>query len=355
MKRLGILFWLLGSFFVLEPVHAALLFDSTNAAAKAAGYPFLQGPTYINCGNPGDPQVSYESYGFDFTTTSQLEVTTLVLKTNTAIVGANLCAYWYNDNGANASTIPCGLVPTSANGTTTIQFPDGDHPFAYPYGTPLHFQLYDATLLSPSTTINTIPKDETAYPQLTGNLSCGNPGNYNTVTLTPATYGVPSMQIYGGEAEIFPGLIAPTLPPTSTSVTTQCPDFGFFTPFCDAVVWFVVPDTSQLAVQTSYLGSVAAAKFPFSYIASVHTALTDNDAPTSASSLVLTIPMGVTTSTGFGTFLPSSFVAFSSSTVVTYLPAATVSTMRFLMTIALLAGTITMIYYGAVKLLDESK
>jgi len=348
MKRLAILLWIIASFFVYEDVNAAILFDSTNATSKPAQYGLIKNSWANNCGTGIAEQ--YSEFEFEYTTTSQMEISTFYIRTTDAVGGNPLCIEWENDAGTTDES--CGFTVAGTNATTTILFDVGERPFVYPYGTPLRFRFHYAESLSATTTITMNARTETAFPEIISQTLYAFGGESCSVALPTATYGVPMMRFDGGSSLVYPGLIAPTLPPTSTSITTQCPDFGLFTPLCDAVVWFFVPDTSQLAEQTSYLYGLAQTKFPFSYVLSVHAALTDNSEPATTTELTVSIELPHTTTTSFGDFMPSVWTGFSTSTVMGYTTPEVWAALRFLIEIALYAEVVALVYFGALKLIE---
>lgn len=348
MKKLAVFLWILASFFVYENVQAAILFDSTNASSKPAQYGLIKNSWANNCGT--GIQEQYGEYEFEYTTTSQMEISTFYIRTTDSIGGNPLCIEWENGNGDTNES--CGFTVAGTNATTTIIFDVGERPFVYPYGTPLRMRFHYAESLSSTTTISMNARSESGFPEITAQRVYAFGGESCTATLTAGTHGVPMLRFDGGASAVFPGLIAPTLPPTSTSITEQCPDFGIFTPLCDAVVWFFVPNTDQLGAQTSYLYGLAQTKFPFSYILSVHSALTDNSAPATTTELTVSIDLPHTTTTSFGDFMPSVWVGFSTSTVMGYTSPEVWAALRFLIQIALYAEVIAMVYFGALKLIE---
>jgi len=132
--------------------------------------------------------------------------------------------------------------------------------------------------------------------------------------------------------------------------TFSCNGWGLFSWLCTALVWTFVPDTDTISQEMTVLINTASSKFPFSYVASVHSAFTDSAAPTSTSDPLLTISLPHTTTSTLGDFMPSTWEAFSTSTVSGYFSPTTWSFLRSLMALAIYFETISLIYYGAMNL-----
>jgi len=135
---------------------------------------------------------------------------------------------------------------------------------------------------------------------------------------------------------------------TSSSITATCPDFGIFTPLCDGVLWFFVPNMSQMSNQLASTKTLINSKFPFSYIASLQSAITTANSETSSTDMTLTLhyDTAISSSTSFGSWAPT-LTMFSASTVRQYIPDTGWSLLRTLFSIAIYVGTVEFIYYGA--------
>lgn len=139
---------------------------------------------------------------------------------------------------------------------------------------------------------------------------------------------------------------------TSTSITTACPDFGFFTPLCDFVLWLVVPDPKPFARASQQLQMNLQTRFPLSYVTAFHSAWTTGFTAATATPPVLTMNFqsAYASGTAFGTFLPTSTTLFASSTVSTYVPSPVWNTLKILFATVIYIGTVQMVYFGAVRL-----
>lgn len=143
------------------------------------------------------------------------------------------------------------------------------------------------------------------------------------------------------------------LGPTSTSITVECPDFGIFTPICDAVIWFFVPNPVTIAGQVSSTISTIKTKFPFSYINSVSDAFRTSAAETSSTTYAISLDFtgAIPTTSSFGNFMGGPYVLFSASTVQQYVNPTIWATLKTLMALATYFATVEMIYYGVLGML----
>jgi len=348
-------------FLIPSTASAAVVFDAINSPTNGTETTDFARTFATNWGLTGDPGHDLIELNFDYTTTSQVEITQLNALWKTAQATTTpMQIFWRNGNGDIGISEISYVSGTAV--TTTWNFGAGQHPFAYPYGTPISFEFQDASDL-PNTgsdkTNNLDRTTSTGFGEITSQSAFvvrnGAPSNFTYQTWNVSTYGVPRIQLVGGASPVFPGLIAPSLPPTSTSITASCPDFGFFTPLCDAVVWFFVPDVSGLADSFGQVKQSASAKFPFSYITSLNDAWTSSTAATTGTTVLLTVNTSawIPTSTAFGTSTIGTIEFFSASTVRTYVPDGAWTTMRTLMELAVYFGTAEMIYFGALHLLKK--
>jgi len=170
--------------------------------------------------------------------------------------------------------------------------------------------------------------------------------------LVSGTYGVPAFSLFG---ETDTNITIPDLSATSTSITAHCPDFGLFTPLCDGILWFVVPNTTLISTQANATKGLIASKFPFSYVASLNTAMSSASQAATGTAPLMTIDLHdtVPTTTGLGDFMPSTITMFSATTVRTYVPDGAWNGLRALMTIAVYFGTAEMVYFGALALMKK--
>jgi len=124
--------------------------------------------------------------------------------------------------------------------------------------------------------------------------------------------------------------------------------------FCNVGVFLFVP-SSQAIAQWQNLGSSTQTKIPFSYFYQV-TSLYDNLVATTAPSFIdvqFDISSTSVKNTGFGTVLPA-VVAFSTSTVVQYLPPDVMSLLRSLMIATIWLGFAYYAYRRVQGLLHKS-
>jgi len=136
-------------------------------------------------------------------------------------------------------------------------------------------------------------------------------------------------------------------------IAAQCPDFGFFTPICDFAMWLVVPNPITIASEASSTISVIQTRFPFSYITNVHSALTTASTQTSSTAISYSLAIPYSATSSFGAYMPTSTLIFASSTVYAYGTPGMWTIMRNLMALAVYFGTIEMIYFGALKMIQH--
>jgi len=142
---------------------------------------------------------------------------------------------------------------------------------------------------------------------------------------------------------------------TTGALNLSCPTWDF-TGLCHLFVWVFVPNIDALPEEVSSTKALLETKFPFSYISSAASTLSNNSYnPASSTELTVSISLPHTTTSTFGNFMPSTFVAFSTSTVQQYMPSGFLTTLRTLMKIALYAGTVEMIYFGALQLIKPDQ
>lgn len=279
-------------FIFAGPVHAATLLDSTPYETASVPYQFIQGPGTYSCGSNKMLALS-----FDYVTSTQVEITRMHFSTFLLNTTKPLCAAWTNESGAGG--YGCGTTPGAAS--TTIAWAAGQHPYAYPYGTPIRFTFYDATTLNSSS-------EEIAPYVTTGGVAaalfsevqniqslCGDANGFSSTYLDPATYGIPSMTLYGGTLAFTPAL---SLPVTSTSITATCPAFSIYTPLCDALVWAFFPSAT---IQQNYVDEVAKlkTKVPWGWWSQLSTGISSVSSTDVATTTALTmkVPHGGTTTT----------------------------------------------------------
>jgi len=352
MKKWSVII-ILGSFLIGNTLHAAVIFSNTSSTA--VGYQ----QTIGRDDSAACPTGQYQFNSFVFSTsTQQIEFTTAEfgMQTYDSASGTGNFVQAVGLRVTNQNTTEVWNATNFVFGTETYPaywvFTGAGNPYAAANET-LLFEFSDpSTLPAPGVgqftqvQLKTVVNTET--PQVSSFTE--NREGCDDFPLPTGTYGVPKMRLYGSAIDQD---IIPILPPTSTSITTKCPDFGFFTPFCDAAIWFFVPDTSALATQASYAKNLIATKFPFSYVASLNTAMTSAMASATGTEPLLTIDLSGTVSSGtaFGNFMPSTITMFSTSTVRTYAPDAAWTVFRTLMELAVYFGTAEMIYFGALHLL----
>jgi len=143
------------------------------------------------------------------------------------------------------------------------------------------------------------------------------------------------------------------------NATPKCPDWGWFTPACEATIWLVWPDFGALADHASSTKAELATKWPISYLASFVSAIQTGTAVTTSTSAFATSTVSVdisaiaVTTTSFGTFLPSRLELFSASTVTQYMPNGTLTFIKWLIGLGLVWGTVEMIYFGTLRLWEK--
>jgi len=328
------------------PIALILLFGLSlagTAFASAASYD-NRGQTAVGFQQLGSPELFY------FATSTDVLVNTINLSlvgTDTTTVEVQL-----NNTSLSGSTwYATGTVGTDANSSTTFSHWFFDEALTTPANGPV-------IVANASTTFNVIAATTgTAFTVYTVAPVGGCPSplfSYweNAVgTLLPVCsggspfYGEPKMTLnYVGSAAFFAPPAVYTLSAASSSITTTCPDFGFFTPLCDAVVWFFVPNLSALSSQASSTIATINAAPPFSYVAQFHSAFSATGA---SSTPALTIGFSGTPSTTLmGNFMPTSTTFFSASSVEAVVPSSSFTIMKFVMAMTIYFGTFELLYYS---------
>jgi hypothetical protein len=155
---------------------------------------------------------------------------------------------------------------------------------------------------------------------------------------------VPQQLLANGLAS---GGLVINLPPTSTSITTACPDLGLFTPLCDGVIWFFVPDTSTLGTTVSTTVGLFTSRFPFSYIYSLNDAIQQGITTTTQTALSISWdPDGVTsTLPQIGAGFSPITISFATSTWMDHAGGVTLwHTFRYWLGIMMYIGTAASIF-----------
>jgi len=380
MKKLAIFLWITASFFVVEKVKAADFNFDNSALSVFGSVPVYVNQTGYSSGwDPGDFAHfifsaqnlfnsesltlylgSYNWDGFNTTTGTPQEVSVTINFNDNYTCSAP--DYQCSTNWTATSTISA-VVPGT---TSPVVF---DH-WISDFGTvqtaifgytgassSFDFRVTSSTTPNTVFVVDLVANTSTPFSQnntYQGGYRFPAGGGFTEGRYVDPVF-IPKMIINGSAEGATGGLIVNL--PSSTLATLpgfECPDWGFLTPLCSWAVWLFVPDISSLTTQFNSTVNVASAKFPFSYVASLHTALTDNSSPTSTQSLTVTLPFNYTTTTSFGTFAPTSWTAFSTTTVMEHVPVGVASTFRFLITIALYFAAIELVYFGAIKMLNPT-
>lgn len=285
--------------------------------------------------------------GFDATTTNDL----LTLQV------------WYvtsstpNGNMATAPNLPLGIpVSIRADSIDQLQTPQASNAvWNLPICLPTQFGTRYTFVVHPSTTSTQSNRFRLSLPQFSqGIVNSGfNTNSDQTLNWTFTTNHLAVLNLYGGTSTGFIVTI-PTLPVSSSSITLICPDFGIFTPLCDGVLWFLVPNPTTVSTIFGGVYDTLNTKFPFSYLAGLSSALESASIATSTAPLLsIDLSSTVSSSTGFGNFMPSTVTMFSASTVREYAPDGAWNTMRTLLTLATYFGLVEMIYFGGLYLLKK--
>jgi len=176
-----------------------------------------------------------------------------------------------------------------------------------------------------------------------------------TINLSVDFYGSTSTVGFG--TPLSPAPLFSSASSSGAFPAPTCPDYGLFTPLCELATWIFVPNLSAVGTEISAIKAELDTKFPFSYVAGIRQSFaTELTYASSGTSPVLTLDFGgVSATSSFGRFLPTSTIAFSSSTVFQYGSSSTWSILKFLLSTGVYVGTIEMIYFGSMRLFKKDE
>lgn len=235
----GLVLSVLGFMLYAHSASAAVIFDSTNTSVKPATsyYWRVNDVTGFGCTFGLEHNLGLS---FQYTTTSSTEISQINVST-TSSGTETLCLSWKNGVGEGGSA--CGSSG-AGHATTTINFPDGSHPYSFPYGSPITFSSVSSTVgINEAISVN--PVMETGLG-VVGNMHLFCDG-HDEGALASSTYGIPALQIVGFSSPVdFPIVGDYGLTGTTTTMTE---DLGFFGNwFRDAMIWlFKPPDAVKIA------------------------------------------------------------------------------------------------------------
>jgi hypothetical protein len=118
-------------------------------------------------------------------------------------------------------------------------------------------------------------------------------GSWNSAILG-STYPVDTL-LGGG---LLNGGLILGLGASTSSITTVCPDWGFFTPLCDAFVWMFYPNTASIQGSLSVLASSTQSKVPWGWWTQISAGVGSVSSTVAATTTALTMRVphnGVTT------------------------------------------------------------
>jgi len=119
---------------------------------------------------------------------------------------------------------------------------------------------------------------------------------------------------------------------SSSSITFACPDLGFFTPMCDAMVWFFVPDVSDIGEAFTTTTARFKTKVPYGWFDQVATQFATVSSTQAQTSTAFTLQIPA-----FSGHATSSLAVFDFNAIQAYIPASLLATIRALGGVAMWA------------------